>query len=278
MSEFAAFENHAESAPSQASYLTPVKKRAADALPAKEKRIKLRHYDLAPVQCLNPMGVSSVEELDNKKYWDLICKGNQAARYFSELCSPEDERRLIGLSRTAEVLFEAINLTENNKKYMEKIMQPEVFKEVFEEAGLWFQNEMYDFVCARQLLYFPRIRRGRQSQGLGRVAQCGQRRRLQISGFFEDGGISQGLCDSRSGEDPRGGSGTPCLDAAQLQASRDLDFVWRWRRLLQRCNHDEDAQRVLGLRRRRWCSGCGEAGEHCFAIHRDTGHVAARGR
>ena len=149
MSEFAAFENHAESASSQASYATPVKKRAADALPAKEKRIKLRHYDLAPVQCLNPMGVSRAEELDNKRFWELICKGSHAARYFSELCSPDDEGRLIGLSRTAEVLFEAINFMEKNKKYMERIMQPQILESVFAEAGLWIQNEVYDFVCAR---------------------------------------------------------------------------------------------------------------------------------
>ena len=147
--DFAAFDEHASLSSSQATSVGSVRKRGAEEQPAREKRIKLRHYDLAPVRCLNPMGVSRVEELDNKRFWDLICKGNHAARYFSELCSPEDERRLIGLSRTAEVMFEAVSLLGKNKKYMEKIMQPEVFKEVFAEAGLWFQNEVYDFVCAR---------------------------------------------------------------------------------------------------------------------------------
>ena len=136
--EFAAFDSHPEAASSQGSgsYATP-RKRAAAAEEPKEKRFKLRHYDLAPAQCLNPMGVSHAEDIDIKRFWQLVCKGNQSTLYFSELCSPLEVRRLIGLSRTAQVMFEAISYMETNKEIIEKVKKPEIAKAVFAEAGVW---------------------------------------------------------------------------------------------------------------------------------------------
>jgi hypothetical protein len=78
------------------------------AQPAK-KRICLKHYDLVPAQLLNPMGMSGIERFPLQQLWEHCKKGNKAASYFSELCSDDDARRRVGLSRACEVLEVAIH-------------------------------------------------------------------------------------------------------------------------------------------------------------------------
>ena len=75
--------------------------------PAK-KRICLKHYDLVPAQLLNPMGMSGIERFPLQQLWEHCQKGNKAAAYFTELCSEDDARRSVGLSRACEVLEIAI--------------------------------------------------------------------------------------------------------------------------------------------------------------------------
>jgi hypothetical protein len=75
--------------------------------PAK-KRICLKHYDLVPAQLLNPMGMSGIERFPLQQLWEHCQKGNKAAAYFTELCSDDDARRSVGLSRACEVLEVAI--------------------------------------------------------------------------------------------------------------------------------------------------------------------------
>ena len=91
------------------------------------------------------MGVSYAEHLDSRKYWELCCKGSSAAVYFSELRSKEEERRLVGLSRTAEVIQEAIKKMEANKKYFEVLLKPEILKTVYEEVG-FMTNCLFTFL------------------------------------------------------------------------------------------------------------------------------------
>ena len=135
-SDFAAFEGLTDPSASQSSASgLPVKKGGGDPEKPRVKRTKLRHYDLAPAQCLNPTGVSYAANVDSPKFWDLCCKGSTAAMYFSELRSKEEELRLVGLSRTAEVIEEAIKKLESDKKYLTVILKPEICKAVYQEAG-----------------------------------------------------------------------------------------------------------------------------------------------
>ena len=59
----------------------------------KQKRGTLKTYDTAAHQMLNPMGESAISRVKLDILWDVLCKGNKAAEYFTELCS-EDCKRL----------------------------------------------------------------------------------------------------------------------------------------------------------------------------------------
>ena len=69
----------------------------------KEKRTKLKPYDLLPGQVLNPMGVSGVETIPLNKLANVQKKGNKAAPHFSELCDLDPNRKAIAMSRISEV-------------------------------------------------------------------------------------------------------------------------------------------------------------------------------
>ena len=55
----------------------------------KEKREKLKTYDLAAMQFTNSMGKSSLATVNMATLWEVLSNGNKAAKYFSELCSDD---------------------------------------------------------------------------------------------------------------------------------------------------------------------------------------------
>ena len=99
----------------------------------KAKRVCLRHYDLPPAQLLNPMGESGLGNIALEKYWELLCKGNEKATHFSNLCFEEPKRVMVGLSQAAEVLSKACNRF-LHCDFLPKLLQEEVLKAIRVEA------------------------------------------------------------------------------------------------------------------------------------------------
>ena len=83
-------------------------------LPVAKRRRQLKMYDLAPAQLLNPMQESGVEHCTSQQLWTALSAGNKAAEAFSELCFDEAERRVVGISRMAEVYLHAIERFESS--------------------------------------------------------------------------------------------------------------------------------------------------------------------
>ena len=117
-----------EPAPSAA----PTSPAGAPTSAAAERRSKLYNYDAAAVQALNPYGKSQFSEAPLEQVWAMVTKGNKKVAFHSELCSHDDWRVGVGLSRTAETLLEGIAaLQEDN---IGKLLKPEILKQALDEA------------------------------------------------------------------------------------------------------------------------------------------------
>ena len=99
----------------------------------KAKRTCLRHYDLMSAQVINPMGRSGISEGSSKTIWELCCKANAGCVYHSELCDKEPQRRNVGLSRAAEVLYKAIDRLTTSVK-VGQVLKPAILAAVKKEA------------------------------------------------------------------------------------------------------------------------------------------------
>ena len=73
-----------------------------------ERRIKLKSFDAAAAQLLNPYGASIVKGIDVKAVWEAVSQGSKAAKFHSDLAADDSYRVGIGLSRVAESLLAAI--------------------------------------------------------------------------------------------------------------------------------------------------------------------------
>ena len=79
---------------------------------AETKRIKLRPWDTAAAQLLNPYGHSDVLHMTQAELWKAVAEGSTKAQFHSELAATEETggnyRVGIGLSRFAETMLVAI--------------------------------------------------------------------------------------------------------------------------------------------------------------------------
>ena len=98
-------------------------------LPMAKRRRQLKTYDLAPAQLLNPMQESGVEHCTSPQLWKALCAGNKATEAFSELCFDEAERRVVGISRMAEVYLHAVERFES-RPYTAVLFKDEIVTKV----------------------------------------------------------------------------------------------------------------------------------------------------
>ena len=76
----------------------------------KEKRTMLRNLDTVSAKVLDPYDVSIMNDIDLKRLWQIIEKGNDYASFYSELAATDDKckdskfRKGIGISRLAQTL------------------------------------------------------------------------------------------------------------------------------------------------------------------------------
>ena len=106
---------------------------AADPKTPTERRDKLFVYDAAAVQALNPYGCSQFTDSGAEEVWNMVIKGNNRAKFHSELASDDAWRIGVGISRTAETLLEGIQVLRTDN--MAKLLKTEPLKLALDEAA-----------------------------------------------------------------------------------------------------------------------------------------------
>ena len=79
------------------------KRKAVDNQP----RETLRVFETLPAQMLNAYGMASYAQMPHEKVWDELNKPlKTSAKYMTELCSLEPQRRGVGINRFLQVFVE----------------------------------------------------------------------------------------------------------------------------------------------------------------------------
>ena len=67
----------------------------------------IRIYETMPAQMLNSYGMAGFSQMNQEKVWEELNKPlKTGAKYMTELCSAEEERRGVGINRFLQVLVE----------------------------------------------------------------------------------------------------------------------------------------------------------------------------
>ena len=135
---------------SEQEYL-PVKRKAE----AQEegKREYLRVYETLPAQMLNAYGMAAFFRMDPQKVWEELNKPlKTGAKYGSELCSAEEERRGVGINRFLQVLVEYLKyqLTEPARQRNQFILKEEHYTQLYAEIGLIHEAAVYCLAAKKQ--------------------------------------------------------------------------------------------------------------------------------
>ena len=101
-----------------------------------KKRSYLRVYETLPPQLLNAYGPAKYPKLSDKEVWENFSKPlKSGGQYMSEMCSPETERRGVGINRWlhAMVLYCQFNNGEETKKQNQYLLSATIFKQLYKE-------------------------------------------------------------------------------------------------------------------------------------------------
>jgi hypothetical protein len=117
------------------------------------QREYLRVYETMPAQLLNAYGMAGFAKMDKEKVWEEINKPlKTGAKYMTELCSAEEERRGVGINRFLQVLVEYLKYqkTEGMRKQNEFILKEEIYTQLYKEIDLIFQAAEYCLAGKKQ--------------------------------------------------------------------------------------------------------------------------------
>ena len=95
-----------------------------------EPRNYLKVYETLPVQLINGYGESAYTKMSDEEVWKAFAKPQvSGAQWMTELCSPEEERRGIGLNRflLAMVNYAKYQKSETVKEKNKKILADSIF-------------------------------------------------------------------------------------------------------------------------------------------------------
>ena len=105
-------------------------------------RENLRVYETMPAQMLNAYGMAGFAKMDQEKVWEALNKPlKTGAKYMTELCSAEEERRGVGINRFLQVLVEYMKYqkTERVRKHNEFILKAEINTQLYKEIDVIFE-------------------------------------------------------------------------------------------------------------------------------------------
>ena len=109
-------------------------------------RESLRIYETLPPQMLNAYGMAGFHRMPHEKVWEEMSKPlKTGAKYMTELCSDNVERRGVGINRFEQTLVEFLKyqMSEVVKKQNELILRPEVFTKVYQEIEVVHDAAVY---------------------------------------------------------------------------------------------------------------------------------------
>ena len=96
-------------------------------------REELRVYETMPPQMLNAHGMAAFTQMERQKVWEDLNKPlKTGAKYMTELCSAEEERRGVGINRFLQVLVEYLKYQKTDvvKKQSEFILKDSIFTQL----------------------------------------------------------------------------------------------------------------------------------------------------
>ena len=140
-----------------------------------EKRTYLRCYETAPPQWLNAYGPAKYQKLSDNAVWTAMSEPlKTGAVWMSELCSKEVERRGVGMNRALHPLklFMEYNTDATIKGQNERLLKPEIYKELYQEIDTILPSVTY---CLAPKKEAPKkggsILRGAQTSQVGMAAK-----------------------------------------------------------------------------------------------------------
>ena len=129
-------------------------KRKADEQGTREKtRENLRVYETMPAQLLNAYGMAAFSTMEKEKVWEEVNKPlKTGAKYMTELCSAEEERRGVGINRFLQVLVEYLKYqkTDGMIKQNKFILKDEIYAQLYKEIEMIYNAAVYCLAGKKQ--------------------------------------------------------------------------------------------------------------------------------
>ena len=121
--------------------------------PDQGERETLRVYETVPAQMLNGYGMAAFAKMPPDKVWAELNKPlKSGAKYMTELCSPEDERRGVGINRFLQVLVEYLKYQKSPAiiKQNEFILKTDLFTQLYKEVDCIYVAAIYCLAAKKQ--------------------------------------------------------------------------------------------------------------------------------
>jgi len=121
--------------------------------PEEGQRESLRVYETMPAQMLNAYGMAAFSKMNQEKIWEEFNKPlKTGAKYMTELCSAEEERRGVGINRFLQVLVEYVKYqkTEGMMKQNQFILKDEIYTQLYKEIDMIFEAAVYCLAGKKQ--------------------------------------------------------------------------------------------------------------------------------
>ena len=99
-----------------------------------------------PPQMLNAYGMAAFAKMEQEKVWEELNKPlKTGARYMTELCSSEEERRGVGINRFLQVLVEYLKYqkTESIMKQNQFILKDEIYTQLYREIDMIYDAAVF---------------------------------------------------------------------------------------------------------------------------------------
>ena len=101
-----------------------------------EDRVYIKVFEQLPAQLLNVYGTSAYVDQSDDEVWKRLCEPlKSGAKYMTEMCSREAERRGVGINRFVAAVLEWIKyqLKETTKKHNAFLLKEAMYKGLYDE-------------------------------------------------------------------------------------------------------------------------------------------------
>ena len=106
-----------------------------------------------PSQMLNAYGMAAFAKMTQEKLWEELNKPlKTGAKYMTELCSAEEERRGVGINRFLQVLVEYLKYqkTDGAMKQNKFILKNDIYTQPYKEIDMIFDAAVYCLAGEKQ--------------------------------------------------------------------------------------------------------------------------------